>query len=96
MNLKEKSRWKYLFIIVSPNANKTGCWILKETKIYLLIKNYLERVMNQNFFTIFTEKPCQIMFWRDAKEDFYKSFIWNTAQTGIDTTVLSASFFPNV
>ena len=34
-NFKDKSRWTYCFIIVSPNANKT---ILKETKIYLLIK----------------------------------------------------------
>ena len=24
----------------------------------------------------------------------YKSFIWNTAQTAIDITVLSGSFFP--
>ena len=39
MNFKEKSRWKYCFIIVFPNANKT---ILKETKIYLLIKGHFQ------------------------------------------------------
>ena len=35
INFKEKTRWKYCFIIVFPNANKT---ILKETKLFLLIK----------------------------------------------------------
>ena len=43
MNFKEKSRWKYCFIIVFPNANKT---ILKETKIYLLIKGHFQMKFN--------------------------------------------------
>ena len=43
MNFKEKSRWKYCFIIVFPNANKT---ILKETKIYLLIKGHFQMEFN--------------------------------------------------
>ena len=43
MNFKEKSRWKYCFIIVFPSANKT---ILKETKIYLLIKGHFQMKIN--------------------------------------------------
>ena len=43
MNFKKKSRWKYCFIIVFPNANKT---ILKETKIYLLIKGHFQMKFN--------------------------------------------------
>ena len=39
MNFKDKSRWKYCFIIVFPNANKK---ILKETKIYLLLKGHFQ------------------------------------------------------
>ena len=43
MNFKEKSIWKYCFIIVFPNANKT---IVKETKIYLLIKGHFQMKFN--------------------------------------------------
>ena len=43
MNFKYKSRWKYCFIIVFPNANKT---ILIETKIYLLLRGHFQMKFN--------------------------------------------------
>ena len=113
MNFKYKSRWKYCFIIVFPNANKT---ILIETKIYLLLRGHFQMKFNllsinkankliveillikwytkcyvemesdllnktwkklfgkgsesEFFYNIYWKKSCQIMFWKDTKEDF--------------------------
>ena len=43
MNFKDKNIRKNCFIIVFPNPNKT---ILKETKIYLLIKGHFQMKIN--------------------------------------------------
>ena len=70
------------------------CWIESDL-VNKTWKNYLERVINQNFFTIFTEKFLSNYVLKRCKGNIsYKSFIWNTtAQTGIHITVLSCSFF---
>ena len=69
------------------------CW-MESDLVNKTWKHYLERVINQNFFTIFTEKNLvKLCFEEMQRKISYKSFIWNTAQTGIDITVLSGSFF---
>ena len=61
MNFKDKSRWKYCFIIVFPNANKT---ILKETKIYLLIKGHFQMKFNSLSFNKSNKLVVEILLMK--------------------------------